>query len=154
MYQMYRKTTVLKKTAATFLSGLHICTVCLMLEGNGKNTNETDVSGLISQYNLSDSGLCPFMSLSIFLFPAFGSTPSCPVLYLPCPCSNREIHTWRTLSVGYCMFISRHQHIHYVAYCDSHLTILASSGFPNASFGWGYSHKMVVLYPILPWLRS
>lgn len=68
----------------------------------------------------------PLMSLSIFLLPVFGSTPSCPVLYLPCPCSDREIHTWRTLSVGYCMFISRHQHIHSVPHCDSHLAL---SGF-------------------------
>lgn len=64
----------------------------------------------------------PLMSISIFLFPVFGSTPSRPVLYLPCPCSDREIHTWRTLSVGYCMFISRHQRIHSVPHCDSHLT--------------------------------
>lgn len=63
----------------------------------------------------------PFMSLSIFLFPVFGSTPSCPVLYLPCSCSDREIHTWRTLSVGYCMFISKHECINSVPHCDSHL---------------------------------
>ncbi|XP_031734330.1 receptor-type tyrosine-protein phosphatase T, partial [Anarrhichthys ocellatus] len=43
---------------------------------------------------------CPIMSLSIFLFPVFGSSPSCPALYPPCPFSDREIHTWRTLSVG------------------------------------------------------
>lgn len=64
----------------------------------------------------------PLIFLSVFLFPVFGSTPSCPVLYLPCSRSDREIHTWRTLSVGYCMFTSRHQHIHSPPHCDSHLT--------------------------------
>lgn len=65
----------------------------------------------------------PLMSLSIFLFPVFGSTPSCPALYLPCPCSDREIHTWRTLSVGYCMFTSSHQRIHSFPHWNYHLAL-------------------------------
>lgn len=99
----------------------------------------------------------PLLSLSIFLFPVFGSTPSCPVLYLPCPCSDREIHTWRTLSVGYCMFTSRHQHIHSVPHCDSHLSFClfwALSSFPNASYDRGYTWKMDVVQPVLTWLKS
>lgn len=84
--------------------------------GNGRNAlqmikknKQTDV--LLNSSSLNQVSR-PFMFLSIFLLPVFGSTPSCPVLYLPCPCSDREIHTWRTLSVGYCMFASRHDHIH------------------------------------------
>lgn len=74
-----------------------------------KKNKKTDVFLNTSSLNQVSR---PFMFLSIFLLPVFGSTPSCPVLYLPCPCSDREIHTWRTLSVGYCMFASRHDHIH------------------------------------------
>ena len=99
----------------------------------------------------------PLLSLSIFLFPVFGSTPSCPVLYLPCPCSDREIHTWRTLSVGYCMFTSRHQHIHSVPHCDSHLSappLGSPELFPNASYDRGHAWKMDVLQPVFTWLKS
>ncbi|XP_014915020.1 receptor-type tyrosine-protein phosphatase T-like isoform X3 [Poecilia latipinna] len=46
---------------------------------------------------------------------------------------RREIHTWRTLSVGYCMFTFRHEHIHSVAHCDSHCCFADIFHFPNLS---------------------
>lgn len=78
--------------------------------------------------------LAPFMSLSI-LRPGFGSAPSRPAPYLPsCPsCSDREIHTWRTLSVGYRMFPSPH--------CLSSSTSLVSSRFSSTSFP-SLSHRL------------
>lgn len=92
---------------------------------SGQRLASEKITAKMSQISHKQTSLTrvsrPLMSLSIFLFPVFGSTPSCPALYLPCPCSDREIHTWRTLSVGYCMFTSRHQHVHSVPHCDSHL---------------------------------
>lgn len=105
--------------------------------GSNNSTNETGIS------HQKNSSLTPFyVSLFyILLFPVFGSTPSCPTLYPPCPCSDREIHTWRTLSVGYCMFTSRHR-VHIIPDCDSCLHVW---DFPNASHELRNAWKTSVL---------